>query len=214
MSTCRILDIEHLTENTFKLRVERPEIAIISGQCFNIGIPGLGINREYSMYSSADSEYIDFLIRSVDDGLISKELQKLKPGDLVEVDGAYGEFCLKDPFNENQTYLFIATGTGIAPFHSFIQTYSNLNYKIVHGVRTKDECYDSEKDKPDPYLSCISRPGGAHKPRRVTDYLFDVDISIKTQVYICGNRNMIVDVFDILHSKGVSSNQIVTEVFF
>lgn len=214
MSSCRVLDIEHLTENTFKLRVERPKIKIISGQCFNVGIPGIGINREYSMYSSADSEYIDFLIRSVDDGLISKELQKLKTGDWVEVDGAYGEFCLKDPSNENLSYLFIATGTGIAPFHSFIKTYTNLNYNIVHGVRTEDECYDSENYKSDAYVSCISRPSGAHKPRRVTDYLFDLEIPKKTQVYICGNRNMIIDVFEILFTKGISSNQIVTEVFF
>ena len=214
MSTCRILDIEHLTANTFKLRVERPEIAIISGQCFNIGIPGLGINREYSMYSSADSEYIDFLIRSIDDGLISKELQKLKPGDLVEVDGAYGEFCLKDPLNPNYEYLFIATGTGIAPFHSFIKTYNELNYKLLHGVRTSDECYDIKDYEAGAYISCISKPEGINRSKRVTDYLPGLDISADTEIYICGNRNMIVDVFEILHSKGVSGDRIITEVFF
>ena len=138
MNTYPVLDIEHLTNNTFRLRVERPDITIISGQCFNVGIPDLGINREYSMYSSANSKYLDFLIRSVEGGLISSELQKLKPGDLVEVDGAYGEFCLKDPLNKSQDYLFIATGTGIAPFHSFIKTYTKIKYKILHGVKSVD----------------------------------------------------------------------------
>jgi len=214
MNTYPVLDIEHLSNNTFRLRVERPDIAIISGQCFNVGIPDLGINREYSMYSSADSKYLDFLIRSVDGGLISSELQKLKPGDLVEVDGAYGEFCLKDPLNKSLDYLFIATGTGIAPFHSFIKTYAKIKYKIVHGVRSVDECYNSNDYEDGAYISCISRPNSSDNPRRVTDYLRSSEIPVNTQVYICGNRNMIVDVLDILHAKGVSGDKIITEVFF
>ena len=214
MNTYPVLDIEHLTNNTFRLRVERPDITIISGQCFNVGIPDLGINREYSMYSSANSKYLDFLIRSVEGGLISSELQKLKPGDLVEVDGAYGEFCLKDPLNKSQDYLFIATGTGIAPFHSFIKTYTKIKYKILHGVKSVDECYDSNAYADGAYISCISKPKGCDKPRRVTDYLSSIEVSMETQVYVAGNRNMIVDVYDILHSKGVSGDRIITEVFF
>lgn len=214
MNTYPVLDIEHLSNNTFRLRVERPDITIVSGQCFNVGIPDLGINREYSMYSSANSKYLEFLIRSVEGGLISSELQKLKPGDLVEVDGAYGEFCLKDPLNKSQDYLFIATGTGIAPFHSFIKTYTKIKYKILHGVKSVDECYDSNAYEDGAYISCISKPKGSDEPRRVTDYLSGTEIAINTQIYVCGNRNMIVDVFDILHSKGVSGDRIITEVFF
>jgi len=33
-------------------------------------------------------------------------------------------------------------------------------------------------------------------------------------LYICGNRNMIIDVFDLLHKKEVFGDQIKTEVFF
>ena len=214
MNTYPLIDIEHLSKHTFRLRVNRPDIAIKSGQCFNVGLPGLEINREYSMYSSANSEYLDFLIRSVEDGLISPALQKLKPGDLVEVDGAYGEFCLKDPFSNNQEYLFIATGTGIAPFHSFVQTWPTINYKILHGIRSQDECYHAQEYKKDAYIPCISQPDDGNKGVRVTDYLLANELSPNVQVYICGNRNMIVDTFEILHAKGISGDQIITEVFF
>jgi ferredoxin/flavodoxin---NADP+ reductase len=214
MNTYPLLSIDHLTEHTFKMRIKRPDISIRSGQCFNIGVPLLGINREYSMYSSADSDYLDFLIRAVDGGIISSELQKLKPGDLVEVDGAYGEFCLNDPTSNNQDYLFIATGTGIAPFHSFIQTWQSLDYIILHGVRTEDECYDINDYEPNSYIPCLSNPGGDKDISRVTDYLSTLELSSSVKVYICGNRNMIVDVFEILHSKGVSGDRIITEVFF
>jgi ferredoxin/flavodoxin---NADP+ reductase len=214
MNTYPVLGIKHLTKNTFRLRVKRPDITIISGQCFNVGIPELGINREYSMYSSADSKHLDFLIRSVDGGLISSELQKLKPGDLVEVDGAYGEFCLKNPLNKNLNYLFIATGTGIAPFHSFVETNNEIKYKILHGVRSKNECYDVNDYVDGAYIPCISKPNGSDKGKRVTDYLSSIELPMNVQVYVCGNRNMIIDVFDILSSKGVSGDQIKTEVFF
>jgi ferredoxin/flavodoxin---NADP+ reductase len=214
LNTFPLLDIEHLTENTFRLRVERPNIPIKSGQCFNIGIPGLGINREYSMYSSEDSPYLDFLIRSVEDGLISTSLQKCQPGDLIEIDGAYGEFCLERPLNNSNKYLFIATGTGIAPFHSFIETWPDLNYKLLHGVRAKNECYHFQDYCQDSYIPFISQPSNGEKKRRVTDFLSEESILTDTRIYICGNRNMIIDAFELLHLQGVYGDQIKTEVFF
>jgi len=214
MNVFPLLDIEHLTEHTFRIRVERPNISIKSGQCFNIGIPGLGVNREYSMYSSEDSPYLDFLIRSVENGVISSNLQKIKPGDLIEIDGAYGEFCLEEPIDEKSEYLFIATGTGIAPFHSFVKTRPHLKYNVVHGVRNINECYHSQDYDQNSYVSCISKPSDNSKGRRVTDYLFENHIPSNVKVYICGNRNMIIDVFELLHSKGIYGDQIKTEVFF
>jgi NAD(P)H-flavin reductase len=215
MNTYPLTDIEQLSEHTFRLRVNRPpNMSIKSGQCFNVGLPSIAINREYSMYSSADSEYLDFLIRSVEGGLISPSLKKLKPGDLVEIDGAYGEFCLKDPLNTNQEYLFIATGTGIAPFHSFVQTWPTINYKILHGIRTKSECYNAQDYIQGAYVPCISQPDDNSKGIRVTDYLSTETLSSNVRVYICGNRKMIIEVFEILHAKGISGDQIITEVFF
>jgi len=214
MNTYPLVDIEHLSKHTFRIRIDRPDIDIISGQCFNIGLPALQTNREYSIYSSANSKYLDFLIRAVEGGRISSALQKLKPGDLIEVDGAYGEFCLKNPLNSDQKYLFIATGTGIAPFHSFIETWPNIDYTLLHGVRHSDECYHANEYKKESYIPCISKPADGSKGARVTDYLSNNKLPLNIQIYICGNRNMIVDTFEILHSQGVSSDNITTEVFF
>ena len=97
MKSYKVLEIEHLTESTFRLRTERPVAAIKAGQCFNVGIPGAGVNREYSMYSSADAPYLDFLIKEVKDGCVTPALKGLQPGDSVEIDGPYGEFCLNPP---------------------------------------------------------------------------------------------------------------------
>ena len=214
MNSYPIIDIEHLTQDTFKIRVNRPDIPIKSGQCFNVGLDSIGINREYSMYSSADSQYLDFLIRSTEDGVISSALQKLNIGDLIEIDGAYGEFCLNESNNTKQEYLFIATGTGIAPFHSFVQTWPEINYKLIHGIRNEDEQYHHSDYLQGLYLPCISKPSDGSEGFRVTDYLLKNELSQDILVYICGNRKMIIDVFEILHSKGISGDKIVTEVFF
>lgn len=214
MNTLPLIEIEHLTEKTFKLRVERPQIDIISGQCFNVGLPGLQINREYSIYSSANSNYLDFLIRSVDGGIVSSALQKLKPGDLIEIDGAYGDFCLKDPLVNDQQFWFIATGTGIAPFHSFVETWPELDYKLIHGVRYEEECYHFKSYKNGSYIPCISKPSNGSLGTRVTNYLSKSTLPLDAKYYICGNRNMIIETLEILHVKGISGDKIYTEVFF
>ena len=59
MNIYKVIEIEHLTESTYRLRTERPNVPIKAGQCFNVGILGAGVNREYSMYSAADAPYVE-----------------------------------------------------------------------------------------------------------------------------------------------------------
>jgi ferredoxin-NADP reductase len=212
MTTYSVLNIEHKTQNTFCLRVERPNTRIKSGQCFNVGIPGMDINREYSMYSAAEAPYLEFLIRAIDDGLVSSHLEKLRVGDVVEVDGPYGEFCIS-PEKLNSNFVFIGSGTGVAPFHSFVKTYPNLNYTVLHGIRYPNEAYDSSDYQEGKYVACISQNNNGDS-MRVTDYLRLNPIAKDSIVYLCGNRNMIVDAVQILLDQGISGDQIISEVFF
>ncbi len=212
MKTYSILSIEHKSQNTFCLRVERPINPIKSGQCFNVGIPGMDVNREYSMYSGADAPYLEFLIRAIDDGLVSSHLQNLNVGDVVEVDGPYGEFCIP-PEKINSKFTFIASGTGIAPFHSFVKTYPNLDYKVLHGIRHANEVYDSSDYQKGKYIACISQNKNGSS-MRVTDYLLANPISQDSVFYLCGNRNMIIDATQILLDQGIGGDQIISEVFF
>ena len=212
MRSYSVISIVNKSPNTFCLRVERPNCIIKAGQCFNIGLPRGDINREYSMYSDANAPYLEFLIREVEDGLISTQLKKLKPGDLVEVDGPYGEFCISSA-NINEKFLFIASGTGIAPFHSFVKTYPELNYQIIHGIRYSNEQYDYNDYKNGSYTSCVSRSENCTK-KRVTDYLENNLPFLDSMIYLCGNRNMIINSVQILLDQGISGDQIISEVFF
>lgn len=213
-ATREVVAIRWFTSSTFSLVLKRDGFVFIPGQCVNIGIVGSGINREYSTYSSiGNKNRIEFLIKVVEDGAVSNALSKLKKGDKVQIDGSYGKFTIPDPTNKLIKYYFIGTGTGIAPFHSYITSYPFLNYKVIHGIRTVAESYDA-KDYGRNYISCTSRDKTGTFAGRVTDYLKSQPIDVKAYYYLCGNSEMINEVYDILSNAGVNGNQIVTESFF
>jgi ferredoxin-NADP reductase len=209
-----VLEVESLTQTTIRLRVERPDIEIVAGQCFNIGLPGESINREYSMYSDASADYVDFLVKVIDNGCLTPLLARLQSLDKVELHGPYGEFKLWNPTNKEAKYVFIATGTGIAPFHSFIETYPKIDYQIIHGVRFPDEAYHASHYLKSRYESCVSQNAKNLPSRRVTDHIMQNPINSESIVYLCGNRNMITDTFQILRDQGVPGDNLFTEVFF
>lgn len=209
-----ILEIRNLTETTLRIRTERPNVDIRAGQCFNVGIPGTGINREYSMYSAATAPYLDFLIKVIEGGCVTPSLQLLRTGDKLEIDGPYGEFTIKEKESTDQKYIFLASGTGIAPFHSFVLSYPGLKYRVIHGIRKPTEKYGEEDFVEGEYVACISENEANKRSSRVTDYLRDEPIEKDSMVYICGNRSMIIDSVDILLAQGLPGDQIITEVFF
>ena len=157
--------------------------------------------------------FLEFLIRVVDDGLVSSKLAKLKVGDEVEIDGPYGKFCLPSETN-GKKFLFIASGTGVAPFHSFVKSVPDLDYLVVHGIRHADEAYDAKTFAAGCYIPCVSQSAGGGDSSRVTDFIKNNIPKAETAVYLCGNRNMIVDTVEILLENGVGGDQIFTEVFF
>lgn len=214
MTVAAVIENVQLSENTFRLRTTRTSSQIKAGQCFSIGTADLGINREYSMYSSAHDDYVDFLIRRIDDGLVSTRLSSCQPGETVEISGPFGEFCLDERHIASRHFVFIASGTGIAPFHSFVKTYPSLRYQVLHGVRFEDEQYDAQDYANGTYVSAISKPKENASGQRITDILLSFAFPEDPLFYLCGNQKMIVDAIEILRSRKVAGGSIFTETFF
>lgn len=210
--SCRVLEVRKLTESTAVLRFERKGLEFEPGQYIRVGIDGDAEIRDYSVYSGADADYLEVLVRRVEDGLVSKNLCDIGVGELVSVGGPYGHFKLIEELR-SQPLLLIATGTGISPYHSFIQSYPGLEYRLIHGTGKLEEAYDSEAYGSN-YFHCVSREEGGDFKGRVTDYLSSLDPDDNALAFLCGNCDMIYEAFDLLQEKGLPTAQIHTEVYF
>jgi ferredoxin-NADP reductase len=165
------------------------------------------------VYSGEDEPFIDFLIRQVDGGVVSPQLRSLRAGDTVELHGFYGELCLRDA-DRDRRHCFVATGTGIAPFRSFVKSYPELDYTIVHGVRFLRDRYECGEYGPGRYVACVSGEPGGDYTGRVTDYLREEHIGTDAVVFLCGNRGMISEAYNVLRAQGTRSDDIVSEAWF
>jgi ferredoxin--NADP+ reductase len=206
-------EIRLLTSNTYVLKFEKNKLEFQPGQYITVG-KTMVEPRQYSIYSGANKDYIEVLIKEVEGGKVSKQLRYSKPGDKLLVDGPFGHFTIKPNFLEKKKFLFVASGTGISPFHSFIESYPAIDYQILHGVRYAEEAYDKAHYEKERITVCTSQDDKGDYHGRVTDYLHENDIDLETEVYLCGNSEMILEVFDILEEKRLPTEQIHTEVYF
>ena len=210
-----ILASRQLSEDTFVLTVNRNGMVFQPGQRVRINLKGDSVHRKYSIYSGTNEKDLEFLIREVQQGYLTPQLKPLQVGDEIEIVGANGHFVLDQELWPNFRYLFIATGTGIAPFHSMVRSLPSLNYTLLHGVRYSGEAYEADQYAPDRLVVCTSKENRyPHFNGRVTDYLRTHNIEAYDHVYLCGNNDMIREVNEILIEKGFNSSQIHTEVYF
>jgi len=209
-----LISIRHLTPSAYVMRMSRRGLKFKAGQHILLGKAGSIHNREYSVYSGMQDDYFEVLIKEVEDGIVSKQLKKLKAGDKVQIEGPLGFFTIEDDVVNKQPLLFIGTGSGIAPFHSFTRSYPDINYRLLHGVRYASEAYDKDHYPESKHVLCTSADSKGDFHGRVTDYLRANPVSTDTHCFLCGNFNMIHEVFELLEKQGVPPHQVHAEVYF
>jgi len=210
----KIDEIRELTGNAFSLRLPKARFAFKAGQHLSLGIVGGNQSREYSIYSGVDDDCLEVLVKEVENGYFTPQLRKLKVGRLVEVHGPFGKFGMEPEVAQTGKFVFIASGTGIAPFRSIIRTFPGIDYTLIHGVRYADEAYDRDEYDSKRYVLCTSREKKGSYHGRLTGYLKNSNFAPETQFDLCGNSNMIFDALEILKDKGFDRDQIHCEVYF
>lgn len=210
----RITQIRYLTESTFVVRLDRGNLDFKAGQHIIVGLEGELDQREYSVYSGENDDYLEILVREVIKGNVSPQLKNCNPGQLLHVNGPFGSFGIEkfDMFSRN--LIFVATGTGISPFHSFVKSYPGINYILIHGVRYKNEAYERDEYDPERYILCTSKETNSGFKGRVTKFITSYPVKSEMLFYLCGNNSMIYEVYHILRNKGIADENIITEVYF
>jgi len=140
-STSRITDVETDEVRELVLYIDEPSFRFREGQSIGVVVPGkdefgsTDHKRKYSIvkgvqHDSEDGVELTILVRRcfyIDDfngeqypGRASNYLCDAKVGDSIKITGPYrSPFAIPDDKNAN--ILMIGTGTGIAPFRSFIE---------------------------------------------------------------------------------------------
>jgi ferredoxin--NADP+ reductase len=208
-----VTNVRFLTESTFVIRFERNDIDFKAGQYLKLGTQDFPERREYSIYSPVEAPYLEVLVQLVDETSFSFRLHQLQLGDKLFVRGPYGSFCLEETFLKDKN-IFIASGTGISPFHSMVLSYQDLNYTLLHGVRYLPEGYDRSVYHESRYIQCTSADYGSEFHGRVTEYLRKNRPDSNAHYYLCGNSAMIDEVWNLLKLAAVPITAIHAEIYF
>ena len=211
----KVKKINNLSKGNYIISLDKGDLNFKAGQFFSLGIAKTYINREYSVCSGENDETLDFLIREVEGGILSKKLRELKKDDEVKVLGPYGSFYL-DQIDLNKKYIFIATGTGISPFMSLLKTFPKINYQLFHGVRFEEDIISELSEKN--YFKFVSKEK-VNKENFFYGRISSNFDMIKKQdknsfVFLCGNSLMVTEIYDKLINNNFKSENIFTEIFF
>lgn len=209
-----IRQIRFLTEKTFVLRFDRRDLQFKAGQHIIVGLEGELDQREYSVYSGEKDDYLEILVREVINGKVSLQLRQCEPGQLLQVNGPFGSIGLETFDMFSRKLVFIASGTGISPFHSFVRSYPGIDYTLIHGVRFLNEAYERNDYDPERYIICTSKENNGGHKGRVTRFLAGYKVDRDMLFYLCGNNSMIYEVYHILIDKGIPDENIFSEVYF
>jgi CDP-4-dehydro-6-deoxyglucose reductase len=180
--------------------------------------------KSYSFTSvPEDKDFFELLVKRVPEGYTSNMLCDAKFGDVFHALMPLGQFLLKDP--ESRSIIFVATGTGIAPFfpmlHEALDKYPTTRSVLIVGCRFQEEMIlpedlrALEKEWPSfTYIPVLSRPpegwsGEVGHVQSVMQKRFP-DLS-DFDVYICGVPQMVNDVKELCFSLKVPQGHVIVE---
>lgn len=198
-----------------------------------MGAEGKLIQRPMSVSSSADdlSEY-EFFIRLVEGGAFTTLLWRIGVGDPINIKGPKGKFLLQE---DGHTCLFVASGTGLAPFISMIETLRDRGQTrdvvLLHGVsydydlawRRELQELETGGGFPLRYVGTISRPqqcpdwaGATGRVEAIVGRTLD-ELALgpqDTTIYLCGNPDMVSAVEEIAEAHWFPEEQVRKELYW
>lgn len=210
----KVINKRNVCKDTLVIELEKGDFSFTAGQYIVVSFPNEKEAREYSIYNGENEDTLEILVKTLPEGTFSVRLSDLDIGDPLIIDGPFGFFIMKPEEVNHTEHVFIASGTGISPFRSYIKTYPELNYQLLHGIRYKTDEIEIENYNHDRLALCVSREESDHFHGRVTDYLNKKGINKNAVYHLCGNSEMINDTSDLLEENGIKPKNIRTEVFF
>ena len=219
----RVLRSVSLSEFTKHIELEVNGVSrfgFVPGQWLSVKATtpyGEEITRAYSIASPpSENGHFAFCLNRVQDGFMSNHLCSLNEGATIAFQGPFGDFILRPPLRDT---VFIATGTGIAPFRSMLHwllaesdRHRGHRFWLLFGARREQDIYYREEfenlaaDHDNfHFLPTLSRAATEWKGLRgyVQEHLPEiVGTRSDMHAYICGLDKMVQANRELLKSLG------------
>lgn len=213
-SSHTVYEVRIVHDSLFELVVDRNGMEFTPGDCVAI-YTTQGKSRPYSIASGSSEDEMRFIIRGMENGEVSPWLMARQPGDAIRISPPFGWFRPGQEIGD-APFVFIATGTGIAPFLSYVHTFSRPPTQSLYGVRCTEDAVGMDRlSGCCPTRLAVSRqPSASHYNGRITDLLDSLPLDAETHYYCCGRESMVNEVTEWLQQNGTPLQQIHREVFF
>lgn len=222
---CKVVSANYPTENVMILFLRLPPnsgFEYLPGQY--IDLIYLGVKRSYSIANiKLENEFIELHIKRVLSGAMSDLIfGNLNENQLMRLEGPKGTFFLR---NNQKKLILIATGTGIAPIKSIVESMikndDNREAYIYWGMRTIDDFYMPELVKLSQIRSNIHVYPVLSREEKI-DYLHgyvqDSVIAMHKDladfdVYACGSKVMINSAKQLFLQHGLAYSSFYSDAF-
>lgn len=195
----------------------------------------LKVEGNYRQYSIASADTLhssfDLLVETIPGGLGSNYLMNLSVGSKAQFKGPAGVFTLKDT---SRNKIFLATGTGIAPIKSMVESYfgresHDATLKLYFGLKNRQSVYlyDEFKALATKYPNftftiCLSREEQLdgldetyYGVGRVNQHLVDFVQGHQNEYeyYICGSKPVVDSLREFVVGLGTAPENVFFERF-
>ena len=211
-----LLSRRWLTKNAFEIELTRPaSFNFNPGQM--IAFHHKSIKRYYSPISTPNHATLELCVHRVKEGAFSSILASADIGTVFQLSGPHGYFTFKP---SPRTAVFVATGTGIAPFISMARS-GIAGFIVFHEVDAiKELLYQPElRHVALNYHPCKTQAQEGDISvsdlfyGKITDCINKWLAESPYDFYLCGHREMILEVTRLVDMR-YSGSLVYTEVFF
>ena len=223
----RIGGIQRLSDSTLTFSIEldgdRP-LGFLPGQYVNIAVPGTEQTRSYSFSSRPGRTQVSFLLRDTPTGALPTFLRgPAQVNHPIEFHGPLGTFYLRDI---KRPVLFLAGGTGLAPFTAMLATLDPDSTQhpihLIYGVTSDqdlvkvDELEEAAKRLPNfSFAYCVAdETSTCPNKGYVTRFIEPAQLNGgDVDVYLCGPPVMVEAVRNHFKQQGVTPQNFYYEKF-
>lgn len=215
----------------FSLQIQSDLKDFAAGQFVRVAldIAGERVARPYSLVNKPGDDYLEIFFNIVDEGPLTPKLAALEAGDEVFVSAKANGFLTVDELPRCKHLWLLATGTGVGPFLSILQTEKVWQHfeKIVLGYSVRDSselCYQHQiaaiqKQHAEqfcfvPFITGENIEGVMHQriTASIEDGSFETRAAIKinekdSHIMMCGNSSMIADATKCLEKRGLRKHR-------